>query len=172
MLLGINVADYCERRGRGVRDITLTPTSINGRSAEPPGPAAPPPLAPNTLISQGEIGTQWIRDLCNAIVKEGCIPEDWKSVWYYQFTKERGIQWSVDPSFAVVHARASERAGWSGSDCCVVWHNGMAAPPTHHISPILIKTSKCLAAPRPAKRRRPRCPATFSRYQSRHRRWK
>ena len=27
----------------------------------------------------GEIGTQWILDLCNGIVKEGSIPEDWKS---------------------------------------------------------------------------------------------
>jgi len=27
----------------------------------------------------GDIGTQWILDLCNGIVKEGCIPEDWKS---------------------------------------------------------------------------------------------
>jgi len=25
------------------------------------------------------IGTQWLVDLCNGIVKEGCIPEDWKS---------------------------------------------------------------------------------------------
>jgi len=25
------------------------------------------------------IGTQWLLDLCNAIVTEGCIPEDWKS---------------------------------------------------------------------------------------------
>ena len=25
------------------------------------------------------IGTQWLSDLCNGIVKEGCIPEDWKS---------------------------------------------------------------------------------------------
>jgi len=24
-------------------------------------------------------GTQWLLDLCNGIVKEGCIPEDWKS---------------------------------------------------------------------------------------------
>jgi len=27
----------------------------------------------------GDIGTHWILDLCNGIVKEGCIPEDWKS---------------------------------------------------------------------------------------------
>jgi len=26
-----------------------------------------------------DIGTQWILDLCNGIVKEECIPEDWKS---------------------------------------------------------------------------------------------
>jgi len=26
-----------------------------------------------------DIGTQLILDLCNGIVKEGCIPEDWKS---------------------------------------------------------------------------------------------
>jgi len=26
-----------------------------------------------------DIGTQWILDLCNGTVKEGCIPEDWKS---------------------------------------------------------------------------------------------
>jgi len=25
------------------------------------------------------IGTQWLLDLCSGIVKEGCIPEDWKS---------------------------------------------------------------------------------------------
>jgi len=25
------------------------------------------------------IGIQWLLDLCNGIVKEGCIPEDWKS---------------------------------------------------------------------------------------------
>ena len=25
------------------------------------------------------IGTQWLLDLCNGIVKEGCIPEFWKS---------------------------------------------------------------------------------------------
>jgi len=27
-------------------------------------------------ISYRDIGTQWILDLCNGIVKEGCIPED------------------------------------------------------------------------------------------------
>jgi len=27
----------------------------------------------------GDIRTQWILDLCNGIVKESCIPEEWKS---------------------------------------------------------------------------------------------
>jgi len=27
----------------------------------------------------GDIGTQWILDLCNGVVKEGCVPEDWRS---------------------------------------------------------------------------------------------
>jgi len=31
------------------------------------------------IQATGDIGTQWISDLCNGIVKEGSIPEDWKS---------------------------------------------------------------------------------------------
>jgi len=30
------------------------------------------------IQSTGVIGTQWVLDLYNGIVKEGCIPEDWK----------------------------------------------------------------------------------------------
>ena len=72
-----------------------------------------------------DIGTQWILDLCNGVVKEGSIPEDWKSadcirmdevraalkkmkrhkapglktgnqVWYCQSTKAKTTLWSVD----------------------------------------------------------------------------
>jgi len=35
------------------------------------------------IQATGDTGTQWILDLCNGIVKEGCIPEDW-NVWYCQ----------------------------------------------------------------------------------------
>jgi len=31
------------------------------------------------IQATGNIGNRWILDLCNGIVKEGCIPEDWKS---------------------------------------------------------------------------------------------
>jgi len=36
-------------------------------------------LVAEMIQATGNIGTQWILDLCNGIVKEGSIPEDWKS---------------------------------------------------------------------------------------------
>jgi len=35
-------------------------------------------------------------DLCNIIVKGGCIPEDWKSSVVLPIYKGKGIQWSVE----------------------------------------------------------------------------
>jgi len=37
-----------------------------------------PGLVAEMIQCTGDIGTQWILDLCNGIVKECCIPEDWK----------------------------------------------------------------------------------------------
>ena len=36
-------------------------------------------LVAEMIQATGDIGIQWILDLCNGIVKEGSIPEDWKS---------------------------------------------------------------------------------------------
>ena len=36
-------------------------------------------LVAEMIQSTGYAGTQWILDLCNETVNEGCIPEDWKS---------------------------------------------------------------------------------------------
>ena len=36
-------------------------------------------LVAEMIQATGDTGTQWILDLCNGIVKEGSIPEDWKS---------------------------------------------------------------------------------------------
>ena len=36
------------------------------------------------------IGTQWLLDLCNGIVKEGCIPEFWKSSVILPMYKGKG----------------------------------------------------------------------------------
>jgi len=35
-------------------------------------------LVAEIIQAKGNTATQWILDLCNGIVKEGCIPEDWK----------------------------------------------------------------------------------------------
>ena len=36
-------------------------------------------LVAEMIQATGDIGTQWILDLCNGIVKEESLPEDWKS---------------------------------------------------------------------------------------------
>ena len=36
------------------------------------------------------IGTQWLLDLCNSIVKEGCIPEHWESSVILPIYKGKG----------------------------------------------------------------------------------
>ena len=47
-------------------------------------------LVAEMIQAEGDIGTQWILDLCNGIVKEGCIPEDWKSSMVLPIYKEKG----------------------------------------------------------------------------------
>jgi len=46
-------------------------------------------LAAEMTEATGDIGTQWILDLCNGIVTEGCIPEDWKSSDTTSLQRER-----------------------------------------------------------------------------------
>ena len=53
-------------------------------------------LVAEMIQAIGDIGTQWILDLCNGIVKEGSIPEDWNQVWFCQSTKAKATLWSVD----------------------------------------------------------------------------
>jgi len=47
-------------------------------------------LTAKTIQATEGIGTQWLLDLCNGIVKEGCIPEDWKSSVILPFYKGKG----------------------------------------------------------------------------------
>ena len=54
-------------------------------------------LVAEIIQATEDIGIQWILDLCNGIVKEGSIPDDWKSsVVYCQSTKAKATLWSVD----------------------------------------------------------------------------
>jgi len=47
-------------------------------------------LVTEMIQATGEIGAQWILDLCNGIVKEGSIPEDWKSSVVLPIYKGKG----------------------------------------------------------------------------------
>jgi len=42
------------------------------------------------IQATGDIGTQWILDLCSGILKEGCIPEDWKLSVVLPMYKRKG----------------------------------------------------------------------------------
>ena len=47
-------------------------------------------LVSEMIQATGDIGIQWIIDLCNGIVKEGSIPEDWKSSVVLPIYKGKG----------------------------------------------------------------------------------
>ena len=47
-------------------------------------------LITEMIQATGDIGTQWILDLCIGIVKEGCIPGDWKSSVVLPIYKGKG----------------------------------------------------------------------------------
>jgi len=47
-------------------------------------------LVAEMIQATGDIGIQWILDLCNVIVKEGSIPEDWKSSVVLPIYKGKG----------------------------------------------------------------------------------
>ena len=48
-------------------------------------------LVTEMIQATGEIGTQWILDLRNGIVKEGSIAEDWKSSVVLPIYKGKGV---------------------------------------------------------------------------------
>ena len=53
-------------------------------------------LVTEMIQATGDTGTQWILDLCNGIVKEGSIPDDWKSSVVLPIYKAKVTLWSVD----------------------------------------------------------------------------
>ena len=53
-------------------------------------------LVAEMIQARGDTGNQWILDLCNGVVKEDCIPEDWKSSVVLQIYNEKGDPMCVD----------------------------------------------------------------------------
>ena len=42
------------------------------------------------LKAAGETGTMWMTDVCNAVVRDGKIPEDWSRSWMTNVYKGKG----------------------------------------------------------------------------------
>ena len=55
-----------------------------GKSAGPTGVAA------EVLKAAGETGTLWMTDVCNTVVKDGKVPEDWSRSWMVNVYKGKG----------------------------------------------------------------------------------
>ena len=53
-------------------------------------------LVAEMIQAAGDIGTQWILDLCNGIVKEGSTQGIGNQVWYCQSTKAKATLLSVN----------------------------------------------------------------------------
>jgi len=47
-------------------------------------------LVAEMIQATEDVGTQWILDFCCDIVKEGCIPEDWKASVVFSIYKGKG----------------------------------------------------------------------------------
>jgi hypothetical protein len=58
--------------------------SKSGKAAGPSGVAA------EMLKASGEAGIQWVTDICNKVVDEGCIPDDWRKSWMVNVYKGKG----------------------------------------------------------------------------------
>ena len=57
------------------------------KSGKAPGPSG---VVGEMLKAAGDVGIQWMTDLCNAVVLEGKIPEDWRKSWMVSVYKGKG----------------------------------------------------------------------------------
>ena len=42
------------------------------------------------MQAAGEAGIRWVTEICNAILKEGKVPEDWERSWIVSVYKGKG----------------------------------------------------------------------------------
>src|SRR5580698_8951249 len=56
----------------------------SGKAMDPSG------VVIEMLTAAGDVGVQWMVDLCNAVVKEGKVPEDWSMSWIVSVYKGKG----------------------------------------------------------------------------------
>ena len=52
--------------------------------------AGPTEVVAEMLKAEGETGTLWTTEVCNAVVKDGRVPEDWSRSWIVNVYKGKG----------------------------------------------------------------------------------
>ena len=52
--------------------------------------AGPTGVVAEMLKAAGETGTSWMTEVCNAVVKDGKVPEDWSRSWMVNVYKGKG----------------------------------------------------------------------------------
>ena len=53
-------------------------------------PAGPSGVVADIMKAAGEVGMKWMTDVCNGVVKDGTIPEDWSESWLVNVCKGEG----------------------------------------------------------------------------------
>jgi len=58
--------------------------------------AGPTGIVSEMFMANEDCSVEWLTYLCNLIVAQGRIPDDWKSSILLRFSKGKEIQWNVD----------------------------------------------------------------------------
>jgi hypothetical protein len=57
--------------------------------------AGPTGFIAEMFTASGDLGVEWLTDICNSIVNEERIPSDWKRSTLVPVYKGKGVQWNV-----------------------------------------------------------------------------
>jgi len=85
----MNRRRFCLQEGQAdcIRIAEVTAVLKKRKRHKAPGLSG---LVAEEIQATGDIGTQWISDLCNGVAKQGCIPQDWKSSVVLPIYKAKG----------------------------------------------------------------------------------
>lgn len=77
------VSGPCER-------ISLAEVKVAIAKAKTGKAAGPSGVVVDMVKAAGDVGEQWVTDICNAVVRDGHIPDDWKKSWMVSVYKGKG----------------------------------------------------------------------------------
>ena len=78
--------------GRKDHSEKITVSEVGGTigGMESSKPAGPSGVVADKMKAAGEVGMKWMTDVCNGVVKDGRIPEDWSKSWLVNVYKGEG----------------------------------------------------------------------------------